>query len=56
MINFVDKFKYMLEEASCPQEEGQIINYGFQGKMCREMWCRILTMSLLESPSYGMVS
>ena len=65
MINFVNKFQYMLEESSCKQEEGLIINYSFQEKMCLEIWCcyyhaliaaiAVMTMSLLESSTYGMV-
>ena len=62
---FVDKFQYMLEESSCKQDEGLIINCNFQEKMCLEIWScyyqaaiafiTVMTMSLLESSTYGMV-
>ena len=55
MINFVDKVQYMSEESSCQQEEPLIISYSFQGKMCQEYYAVLLTMSLLESSSDGMV-
>ena len=44
----------MSEESSCQQEEALIINYSFQGKMCREYDAVFLAMSLLESSSDGM--
>ena len=55
MINFVDKVQYMSEESSCQQEEPLTINYSFQGKMCQEYYAVLLTMSLLESSSNGIV-
>ena len=38
MINFMDKFQYMLEESSCQQEAGLKNNYSFQEKMFRGIW------------------
>ena len=34
MTKFVDRFQYMSEESSSQQEEGLIIDYSFQEKMC----------------------
>ena len=47
MIDFVDSVQYMSEESSCQQEEALIIDYSFQGKMCREYDAVFLAMSLL---------